>query len=171
MIMKTKTQRFDICSIAPFGLFAVFSICVMSVLLLGTGLYQRQAERDLIGYQKRTVSQYITTRIRQSDRYDACFVGDFGSGSPQSTGDAFFFTETIGGVPYYTCMYCCDGYLYELFAAAEDSLDKNAGERILEVGSVYFVDNGQNITAIITHADGSVQRITVHLRCAGEGLS
>ena len=149
--MKTKAKNIDISSFAPLFLFACFSICVMSVLLIGADLYRKQAERDVTGYQKRTVSQYITTRIHQSDSYNACFVGDFETRSPQSTGNTFFFTE--------------------LFASADASLDLSAGEPLLRVESVNFVDNGRNIIAMITHIDGSRQKIVVNLRCSGEKLS
>lgn len=169
--MKTKAKNIDISSFAPLFLFACFSICVMSVLLIGADLYRKQAERDVTGYQKRTVSQYITTRIHQSDSYDACFVGDFETRSPQSTGNTFFFTETINGAEYYTCIYCHDGYLHELFASADATLDLSAGEPLLRVESVNFVDNGRNIIAMITHIDGSRQKIVVNLRCSGEKLS
>ncbi len=169
--MKTKTNTLSITSIAPFVLFAAFAICIMSVLLMGTGLYQNQTERDRIGYQNRTAMQYITTRIRQSDKSDACFVSDLDNIKPQSTGNAFFFSETINGAEYYTCMYCYDGYLYELFTEAADSLDADAGQRVLEVGDVNFIDNGEMITVLITHTDGTVGKSAVYLRCAGENVS
>lgn len=169
--MKTKTNTISITSLAPFFLFAAFAICIMSVLLMGTGLYQNQTKRDRIGYQKRTAAQYITTRIRQSDKYDACFVGNLDNIEPQSTGNACFFAETINGAEYYTCMYCHDGYLYELFTAAADSLDADSGERVLEVSNVSFIDNGEMITVLITHTDGTVQKSAVYLRSAGDNMS
>ena len=168
--MKTKSKSIDISFLAPLFLFACFSICVLSVLLIGADLYRTQTERDITDYRRRTVSQYITTRIRQSDSYDACFVGDFETAAPQSTGNAFFSTETIDGKVYYTCMYCHDGYLYELFAAADVPPDFSAGEPIIPVKSVIFIDDGRNIHAMITHTDGSQQKTVVNLRCAGEKL-
>ena len=108
-----KTKRFDISFIAPLFLFAFFSICVMSVLIMGADLYRKQTQRDLVGYNHRTVSQYISTRIHQSDKHDSFFVSDFNTQTPQSKGNAFFFTEIINGSEYYTCIYSHDGYLYE----------------------------------------------------------
>ena len=166
-----KTKRFDISFIAPLFLFAFFSICVMSVLIMGADLYRKQTQRDLVGYNHRTVSQYISTRIHQSDKHNSFFVSDFNTQTPQSKGNAFFFTEIINGSEYYTCIYSHDGYLYELFAAKEDSLDITAGERILEVQSVEFIDNGKNITVNVTHLDDSVQTIVINLRCSGEKTS
>ena len=162
--MKTKTKKIDISSIAPFFLFAFFAICVMAVLLLGTKLYQTQTQRDMVGYNQRTVSQYISTRIHQSDKYDSYFVADFNEKIPQSEGNAFFFIETINNTQYYTCIYCHDGYLYELFASMEDTLDVNAGERLLQVKSVKFNDNEKNITVDIVHTDESTQTLVINLR-------
>jgi hypothetical protein len=88
-----KTKRFDISFIAPLFLFAFFSICVMSVLIMGADLYRKQTQRDLVGYNHRTVSQYISTRIHQSDKHDSFFVSDFNTQTPQSKGNAFFLPK------------------------------------------------------------------------------
>lgn len=165
--MKTKTNKINISSVAPVVLFAFFAICVMTVLLLGTKLYQTQIQRDMIGYNQRTVSQYISTRIHQSDKYDSYFVADFNDKIPQSEGNAFFFTETINGAQYYTCIYCHDGYLYELFASMEDPLDVDAGERILQVKSVTFINDEKNITINIVHTNESTQTLVINIRTSG----
>ncbi len=165
--MKTKTKKIDISSVTPFVLFAFFAICVMVVLLLGAKLYRAQTQRDLIGYNQRTVSQYISTRLRQSDKYDSYFVADFNDKLPKSDGNAFFFTETINGAEYYTCIYCHDGYLYELFAAKNDAWEIDAGERILQVKSVSFINEGKNIKVNITHTDDRLQTLIINLRCSG----
>ena len=163
--MKIKTKKTDVSSVTPFFLFAFFAITVMAVLLLGAKLYREQTQRDLIGYNNRTVSQYITTRIHQSDKYNSYFVGDFNDKAPKSSGNAFFFTETISGEEYYTCIYCNDGDLYELFASTKDSPGAEAGEPILQVKSVHFTNDNGNITVKITHSDNSVQTIVINLRC------
>lgn len=162
--MKTKIKRTNISSIAPFFLFVFFAICVVTTLLIGAKLYRNQTERDRIGYSNRTVSQYLTTRIRQSDRYDSFFIGDFYTKEPSESGNTFFFCEVIGGAEYYTCIYCHDGYLYELFSAATDTMDLTSGEKILEVKSISFTDNKSTVTVDITHADGSTQSLILYVR-------
>ena len=169
--MKTKTKKIDISYIAPFFLFTFFAICVMSVLIIGAKLYRIQSQRDIVGYNNRTVSQYISTRIRQSDKYESFFVSDFNVKSPQTTGNAFFFTEIIDGVEYYTCIYYHDGYLCELFACSEDYLDISAGEKILQIKALAFFADDNNSTVDITHIDGSEQTIMLNLRCSGEKIS
>ncbi len=162
--MKSRIKKTDISSVAPFFLFAFFAICVVTVLLIGVKLYRNQSERDINGYSNRTVSQYITTRIRQGDKYDSFFVGDFKAKLPKSKGDTFFFTETLGDAEYYTCIYCYDGYLCELFAPASEEFDPTAGERIVEVNDVVFTDNGHTLTVDITYKDNSVRSLILYLR-------
>lgn len=169
--MKTKIKRINVSSVAPLFLFAFFAICVMTVLFLGAKLYREQTERDLNGCNNRIVAQYISTRIHQSDKYDSYFVSDFDKKTPSTNGNAFFFSEMINGSEYYTCIYYHDNYLYELFSSKEDSLDITAGERILQVESVSFIDNGGSITVDITYPDQSTQTVIINLRCSGDKLS
>ena len=169
--MKTKIKRTDVVSVLPFFLFALFAICTVSVLLAGAKLYRNQTERDRNGYTQRTVAQYVTTRIRQADKYDSFFVGDFDEKLPKEQGNAFFFTETLGGAEYYTCIYCYDGYLCELFAAAEDSFEPSAGERIIEVEGILFSYNGETVNVNITHSDRDSQRLILYVRSSREDAS
>lgn len=171
MNMKTKSPKTDIGAIAPLCLFAFFAICVVTVLFMGANIYSKQTERDRVGYNSRTVAQYITTRVRQSDRYDSFFIGDFNEKTPKENGNTFFFAETIGEETYYTCIYCHNGYLYELFASATEQLDMAAGEPVLAAKAVSFTGNGKTISVNITNADDSVQTLMLHPRSLGEHTS
>ncbi len=171
MNMKTESKRTDIGAIAPLCLFAFFAICVVTVLFMGAKIYGKQVERDRVGYDSRTVAQYITTRIRQSDKYDAFFIGDFNEKAPKESGNTFFFAETIGEETYYTCIYCHDGYLYELFASGKEQLDVTAGERVLAVKSVSFTGSGKTVSVNITNTDDRAQTLVLYLRSSGEPIS
>lgn len=162
--MKNKVKRTDASSLLPFFLFALFAICIVTVLLMGAKLYKNQTQRDRNGYIQRTVAQYVTTRIRQGDKYDSFFVGDFDEKLPKEQGNAFFFTETLGGAKYYTCIYCYEGYLYELFASADDSFEPTAGEKIMEVKNINFLYNGKELCADITYDDESSKTLVLYVR-------
>lgn len=168
--MKNKTKGIDVSSVAPFFLFAIFAICVVSVLFTGAGLYRQQIQRDQNGYNERTVSQYITTRIRQGDKLNSFFIGDLQSKTPAESGNTFFYRESINGVDYYTCIYCCEGYLYELFTAADAELDPSAGERIAKLQSLSFSSDGRILNVSIVHENGLDQRLSLCLRSLQEGL-
>ena len=107
-------------------LLLVFAVCVLSVLLTGADTYQTLTRRDQDSYDRRTAAQYLATRVRQADRADGIAVADF------QGCDALELTETIDGTPYITRVYCYDGYLRELFSAAEAQMTPADGEKVLE---------------------------------------
>lgn len=167
--MKTKIKKIDISSLSPLLLFTVFSVCVLLVLLTGASVYESFTERDRISYDHRTISQYLTTRVRQSDAIDAYRVGDFNDTASNTEGNTFFFCEEHGGVKYATRIYCHDGYLYELFAEAEAAFDPQDGEKILPLQSAEFkLDDGMLIINVV-YADGTGDVINVKLRSGVEG--
>ncbi|MEI3306105.1 MAG: DUF4860 domain-containing protein [Dysosmobacter sp.] len=75
---------------------------------------------------RRTAAQYLATRVRQADRADGVAVAAF------QGCDALELTETIDGTPYITRVYCYDGYMRELFSAAEAQMSPADGEKVLE---------------------------------------
>ena len=166
--MKRHIKRIDLSILAPLLLFTVFALCVITVLLTGAKIYRNYTARDQTGYDHRTVAQYITTRIRQSDACEAFFVGDFSEATPKSEGDTFFFCEVFGDETYYTRIYCHDGYLYELFALAGDPFEPCDGEKILAVGDLHFAAEGDQVTVEIEYADGSRQTLVLHMRSRAE---
>ena len=121
MSMKQKKRKTD--ALVVLLLFGVFAACVLSVLLTGADAFHRLARRDQLSYDRRTVGQYLSTRVRQADRLGQVSVSSF-EGLP-----ALVFTEEIGGEEYETLVYCYDGYLRELFASAGGGFLPEDGEK------------------------------------------
>ena len=167
--MSKKTNKTDISTLAPLLTLVVFSVCILLVLLFGAKLYKNALDRDSTNFDKRTAQQYITTRIRQSDADGMVFVGTFEDGVPSSQGDTFFFVERYSGITYYTRIYCHDGYLYELFAAAEDVFDRQDGEKILPLDGISYSLEGETLKVHILHPDGTEDTLVVALRSADGG--
>mgnify|MGYP000003575306 FL=1 len=150
-------------------LLLVFAVCVLSVLLTGADTYQTLTRRDQDSYDRRTAAQYLATRVRQADRADGIAVADF------QGCDALELTETIDGTPYITRVYCYDGYLRELFSAAEAQMTPADGEKVLEAQAltVEWMDgNGgeQLLEMELTNADGTTQRVVLSVH-SGKGAS
>ena len=162
--MKKTTNQRDISAVAPLITMVIFSVCILLVLLFGARLYKNTLQRDSIGFDRRTIDHYLTTRIRQCDGEGQFFVGDFATGMPEEQGDTLYYVETIEGERYFTRIYCHDGALYELFTCAEDVVERADGERIRPLSRVEFrMENGM-LHACITHADGSQDRLQFYLR-------
>ncbi len=125
--MKKLRQNKSISAVAALVLFAVFAVSLLATLLAGSGVYRSITERDTLSYQNRTAASYVATRLRQVSSPQDLNVGAFGNS------DALILTETVDGTEYVTKVYCCDGWLMELFSAADNSLDPEDGEKILPV--------------------------------------
>lgn len=118
--MKTWKRQFKAESLLALLLFAVFSACVLLVLLFGAGAYQRLSDRSQVTYDYRTASQYLATRLRQAEGE----IRILDDGSTQG----LTLCSTIGGQEYRTYIYCWDGWLRELFADSGLEFSPEFGE-------------------------------------------
>ena len=153
--MKDKVKKADASSLAPLFLFAVFAISSVFVLLCGAKIYKSMLARDTASHERRTVAQYIATRIRQGDRDGAYYIGNFATLEPAAEGDTLFYLEVIEGEEYLTRIYCHEGYLCELFSTADGSFSKDDGERVIPIVSLSFKNENGLIVADIGYAEGS----------------
>ena len=158
-MMKMKNNQFG--SVLVLLVFTVFAASVLLVLLTGADTVQKLNERDQSSYERRTVVQYITTRIRQGDRRDMIEVREIGDTS------VLAIKQQIEGVDYETLVYCCDGYLCELFTEAGLDMDLEFGEWILPIQDIRFTDEGTQIRADITMNDGAKRELVLALRSEG----
>jgi len=127
--MREKRQQ-AIPALAAFLLLGIFAVSVLGVLLAGAGAYSRLTRRDDRAYNSRTGLQYVASRVRQAPAPRAVQVTDFGGA------DALTVTERVGGEDYVTYVYCHDGWLTELFCAADADLAPQDGERLLPAESL-----------------------------------
>ncbi len=162
--MNETIKKSNLSSLAPLLLFVVFTTCVLMVLLTGADVYQKFSKRDQASYDERTTIQYLTTRFRQSDSSEACFVGEFNRNSPQSEGDTFFFCEFFHGRTFYTRIYYHDGYLYELFSEKGIDLSPEDGEKIIAVNDIHFTVEDSLLTILVEHPNGKADTISLHMR-------
>ncbi len=162
--MKIRQNERKADSLLALLLFAVFAVCVLSVLLTGADAYRGLASRDQTGYERRTAGQYLITRLHQSDRADAVTVEQF------CGVDALVITEQYGGETYQTRIYCYGGYLRELFTASGTGFLPSDGEKVLEASGLTLKLEDGLLTAELTDAAGQTQRLALYLR-SGEGAA
>lgn len=154
--------------VAPLFLFALFAISSVVVLLLGAKVYKSMLSRDEASHERRTVSQYIATRLRQSDKAEAYYIGSFDSLIPAEEGDTLFYLEEIDGEEYLTRIYCHDGYLCELFSSADGGFTKSDGERVIPILSLSFKNENGLIVAEIVYSDGTSGALNIAPRSGRE---
>lgn len=166
--MKTRIKKTDLRSLSPLLLFAVFVFCAAAVLLSGAKIYKDCTNRNQIEYERRTLVQYLSTRIRQSDVGSSWFVGDFNEQTPQEIGNTLFFVEEIGDMTFQTRVYWHDGALYELYSIASESFDPSDGTRLFPVQSLEFSTDADTIRVTIEYDDGSVAKLFFDPKCESE---
>lgn len=162
--MRTRQSKRKADTLLVLLLFGVFAVCILVVLLSGADAYRRLSQRDQAGYDERTAGQYLATRVRQADRLGGVDVASF-----QGV-DALILTEEIEGEAYETRVYCYDGYLRELFAAAGEDFYPEDGEKILAAGGLSLSRDGRILTAELVDGEGQVRQMTLYLR-SGEGAA
>jgi len=160
--MREMQKRSGLPGIATLLVFAVFAVCILFVLLSGASIYRDVTQSGQLSFEQRTVEQYLTTRVRQSDSAGCITVEEFEGIS------ALVLREHIDGEVYETRIYCCDGYLWELFSGADSGLLPEDGEKLLQVQALQFACRGDVLTAELVTADGQRQRLIWYLRSGEE---
>ena len=160
--MSEHSGKPSISGLAALVLLLVFAVGILTVLLGGASAYQRLTERDARSYDSRTCMQYLATKVRQAPAPDCLVLSDFGEG------DSLMICETVQGAEYRTQIYCCNGWLMELFTAADAGLAPEDGEKILPAESLSLRRSGDLLQVRVVDGNGTENVLMLALR-GGEG--
>jgi len=163
--MKNEQKQLKMGSLLALMVFGVFAACLLFLLLTGADVYQKMRQRDTATYESRTAVQYMTTRVRQADRAESITAEAFDGL------DALVLLEEIEGETYETKLYCYDGWLTELYAAAGSDLSPAAGEKILELKALELSLEDGLLQAKLTLPDGREEELSLQLRSGREAVS
>jgi hypothetical protein len=142
---RFASDRLTMDAAVVFALFAVFTVSVIMALLAGAGVYRSVAEQISESFSQRTAEAYIISKIRHADGLDS-------SGSllvavtKIDEADALALYEEYDGGCDVTYIYWRDGWLCELFAGADETLDPDMGERIIQTEGFTVTQNGSLLT-------------------------
>ena len=145
--MTNKFKKGSMGGILALAAFTLFVASLLMVLLTGADVVKRLTARDRENYDRMTATQYIATRIHQADVDGMISVGTFDGNS------AIIITEEIEGSQYNTLVYCYNGYLREMFCAADAELSPTFGEEIVPMESFFAEDMGEYLS--VTVSDGT----------------
>lgn len=154
-------KKRDMTGLLALLVFAVFMVSVLLVLLSGADTLKRINHRDRRSYHQRTAVQYISTRIRQADSAKAvsCHNAD--------ELNTLVLTERIEGVDYETRIYCCEGYLREMFCEKGSQLPPEFGEEILPMESFQAELKGNALQVKLGLPGGDREELFLLLRSQG----
>lgn len=154
---KPLTRQHNISALAGLLLLGVFAVCILSVLLSGAGAYRRLTARNNAAMEQRSRLQYVATRLRQTE--GSVRIDRFGDG------DALLLSETVGQARYLTRIYCHEGWLMELYTAADSPVDPGDGEKLIAAETMELEAEGSLLTVRLSGRDGDSQELL--LRAAG----
>lgn len=148
-------------SLMTLLLFAVFALFALLTILFGADTYRHMHERVRHTNDARTAAMYFTTRLRQADTADNFYIEDF------EGCNALVLAETIEETVYETRLYNNNGYLHELFAAADSTLHPSDGTPLIPINDVVFSIDGNKLNIGITTVEGDTRELQLTKRSKG----
>ncbi len=158
--MRERNDRQLISAMAALVLLGVFGISILAVLLTGADTYRRLTQRDQLAYDRRTCAQYVATKVRQAPSPSAVALERFGAS------DALVVRHELDGVVYLNRIYCHDGWLMELFSAADGAFAPEDGEKVLPADRLGLTRSGRLLLVEIVHEEKMTQ-VALYLREEG----
>ena len=158
--MREQNTKLHMSALLPLGVFALFAVCVLSVLLTGAKVYKGLAQRDQDSYQRRTGAQYLATRVRQAE--GPVTVTDL-QGTP-----ALAFSQEEDGEVYTTWVYCYDGWLMELYAQPGSGMGPEDGAQVLPAEDLELSREDGLLRAALCYDGGERADLALYLPLNGE---
>lgn len=168
--MKVKFQKHNIEGAFVLVLFAVFAVTIVAVLALGANSYKSLVERDNEAYNKRIITSYISAKIRSNDSEGTIAVGGFAKPGQQDGIETLHLYQTIEGQKFDMRIYYYQGYIYELLTMADNNIEPEAGNPIMEAKSLSFEKEGEVIWISSVDANNLSNSATVAIR-SGSGVA
>jgi len=119
-------------TVATLMVFCVFTMSVLTVLMLGVSAYRNVTDISREGHEERLTLSYIWTRVKNGDEAEKVYVTDFHGLS------ALSIDFVYDGVMFHTLIYHYDGWLYELPFESGLEFTPGAGMRVVKSASLSF---------------------------------
>lgn len=159
-------RRHTVDVVFALGLFLVFAVSVLLVLLSGAEVVASVQDSSAERVNERVCLPYIATKVRHYDEAGRIRKGQFGGG------DALVMTEEADGMEFVTYLYCSGGKLRELFCEKNAELDAAAGEEIGDAAALEIEErDGGLISVTCRYDDKESDSILLYVRSGQEGLS
>lgn len=155
--METRTDH-KADTIFIFVLFAVFTICAFTIVMIGAEVYQSTTKAMSRNYEKRIGLSYVSEKIRQWDQSGSISVGSFHGKQ------ALILEEEIEGKAYQTFLYCEKGAIRELMVRRDIRKEKLQGEKIADAKAFQIQKKGQVYNILITGKDGNQYKTCIYQR-------
>ena len=142
------------------ALITLFAATAFMLVLIGAKQYRHVTDTMNANYEDRTVSSYLTEKIRQHDTADAISVVTL-EGVP-----ALSLITTEDDLQYITYVYYYEGSLRELVVTANSVFTLASGQQILDLTGFLPVRVNDSLLHItVTDTRGDVEELYLPIHC------
>ena len=117
---------------AALMIFCVFTMSVLTVLMLGVSAYKSVTDISREGYEDRICLSYIWTKVKNGDDANRVYITDFQGMS------ALCIDEEYDETTYHTIVYHHEGWVYELFSECGLDFSLSDGTPVIKNASLSF---------------------------------
>ena len=140
------------------ALFCVFAASALAVVSIGARVYRQNVSNMTDTFSERTALAYIEQKFRQGNAEDSIFVTTVGGS------DALALRSGYNGDNFITYIYCCNGYLCELFIKEGYDFSPEDGQQLLELDSLEITKKG-NMYCFRTESPNGSGSVTLYSAC------
>ncbi len=133
------------------ALFALYTVCILIISIIGINLYTRGVEISQENYSVRTSVLYLTEKTRQSNAVGSVSVRELFGNS------ALVLTQTIGERTYENWIYLEEGYLTEVLVVQGAQVAARTGQNIMPLAAMQLEIDENSMLLITTQSeDGNI---------------
>lgn len=128
MLRLDNRRSTKIDSVFVIALFTMFAVTAFLLILIGAKQYQHTADTMDANYESRTISSYLTEKLRQNDSQGTIRITDI-------EGTHALALETVeNDVTYITYIYYYENALREIVVNEQSIFSLGSGQEIIKTG-------------------------------------
>lgn len=157
LMIKRRSSRIDI--IFVFSLFFLFTILSLTIVGMGSKLFQKTAKTVESSYESQTSLSYVSNKIRYLD-------GEVSVIQKDET-PLLVIKENIDGEEYKTIIYFHEGFLYEQFLFGDEELVLGKGEPIMQLQYFNVTQQGNMLNLEVITQNDQLSRRSIIINGGG----
>ena len=163
MLRLDNKRSLKIDSVFVIALFTMFAVTAFLLILIGAKQYQHTADAMDANYEIRTISSYLTEKLRQNDCMGNVTIS-------QIDGiDALAITTMENDVTYITYIYYYKDALREIVVNEQSVFSLETGQEIIKTGGFLAeMVHDDLIKITITTTDHGLQILYLPIHSAGK---
>lgn len=168
-----RDKKYSIDLIFILTLFLLFAITSIATVIVGIKIYRSSTNTMDANYETRTLSSYLTEKVRAYDSYDSIHLSrKVSSLDSSNTGDILVLSSTVDDKQYITYIYVYESYVRELTISSDSNVafNPNSGQKVMAARELSFTkisDHVLDISYISPAGNPNSFKLYTHSRLGG----